>query len=94
MKKIPKKVEPPPQLPTPAPDPPAVDVTALIAKSSAAMNEHTTVLVNAMREEMRAMSVLAVESRRGKVRVEIERDRSGHMTALIIERIKAPKAQH
>ncbi|MBX9607273.1 MAG: hypothetical protein K2Y51_13695 [Gammaproteobacteria bacterium] len=65
-----------------------MDVEAVLARQAEAIQQSTGAMVAAVREEMRQLAGLVVDSKRGKVRVEIERNREGNMTALVIERVK------
>ena len=90
MKKVARPATPPVvtkaiDLPPPSID---IDIDAILARQAAALTAHTEAIVNAVRTEMRELTTMVVNAREGQVKVEIERDRSGNMKYLVIERIK------
>lgn len=78
------KLETAPPPPPPAPPPaPSIDVTPL-ADATAALHAS----VQALNDQAASLAALVAKGRDGGVRVAIERDKKGNMTALVIERVK------
>lgn len=90
MRKITKTEPKVPDAPKPTPPAPVIDIEAVLARQAEALTKSTEAMVGAVREEIRGIATMVVESRKGKVRVEIERDRDGRMSNLIIEKISTP----
>ena len=75
----------------PAPVPPEpvpqVDVEGILTAQAKAIAKQTESLSEAFQKEVRVLAAAVINSKKGPIRVEIERDRDGYMKALIIERV-------
>jgi hypothetical protein len=66
-----------------------VDVSAILSRQADVLTKNTEAMVSAVREEMRGLASMVVESRNSKVKVAIERDSDGRISNMIIEKLPA-----
>lgn len=86
MKVIKKAVLPAPEPLPPAPTAPTIDMAPLVAVMGALKSG-----ADALAAQTESLARLVVESRKGPVKVEIERDDKGRMSNLIISPIAAKR---